>query len=679
MGFNQPDLFRFTLSIDGVNHVVKNAPDNWRSQSFEMSRDPQFFGVLKRFVTDLDFVLNEAKLLRQKFYTSGIDGEASLKIEKLDSSTWQYNEIYSADIDFSTIEDSIHRIKTNLIDGGLTAKLQAYKNVKYEFGFDESDPEINLGGVDVLEWANLVAASFTNMGSSNMAYYFPSTQLVNYSLVLGGIETRDQNLLDGALTYDYTTGDNCFLVANNINTTIRIRGYIVVNAQQEANNGWEVQIRDSSMPNGFRILELFSTLSPDPQQYVNKRYEFDGLFNVVSGRKYFLTVESILPQNFAVNFCDIIASEIKLDYTQVSDDVTIKAKRPKKLLMELLDLMNVDEDNFVTSNLLDENQNMFVTSGDAIRALPEAKIQTNFNDFFKSFHSILCAGISIYNNTMTFEKVAHFYNNDNQIGSFGNVKNVKFMPYTEVMHSSLKIGYEKQDYEIERGREEFNQGQEWSTPIVRTQTTLDLISPYRADQYGIDELRIKQIAIDANAKDTDTSTDNDVFIIHSEINPNEDGIYRPIRASDLEVVSGVSPRSTAYNFLLSPKRNLLRYSDLLKSMFYGANDDGFVKFRSADKNADLQTKEFGQPIVVENEDIDINLISNRLYLPIICEFDAPYHSSLIDMIDLHINGYFSFFYEGKEYKGFLLNADMLAAKGGQTTFKVILTKDNILT
>lgn len=679
MAFKQPDLFRFTLSIDGVNHILENAPDGWRNQSFEMSRDPQYFGVLKKFVTDLDFVLNGAKLVRKKFYESGIDGKVNFIIEKLNQSTYQYYQIYESEIDFSTFEDSINRVKTNLIDGGLTAKLQAYKNVIYDIPFDETDPLISLGGVDILEWVNMVAASFSNTGTGNMAYYFPSTQVTNYSLVLAGTEVRSQTQADGVITYDFTTGDNCFLVAKEYTGNIRIRGYVVINAQQEANNGWRLKIRDSSTSSGNVKTHLIDTFSANPEQYLNKRYDFDVVISVVSGRKYFLTVESINPQNFSVCFMDIIASEIKIDYTHVSENVIIKAKRPKKLLLEILNKINEDSENFVTSNLLDENENIFVTSGDAIRALPDALLKTNFNDFFKSFFSVLSAGMSINNDTMEFEKIDKFMDDQSEIVDLGEVKNLKIIPYTEIMHSSIKVGYEKHDYEVERGREEFNNSQDWSTPIVRTQTKLDLISPYRADQYGIDELRIKQIRIDANEKDTDTSQDNDVFMI--QVLPDEiaENTFKPITSNDLDYVTGVSQRSTAYNFLLSPKRNLLRHSKLLKSMFYGDNDNGQIKFASADKNADLITKEVLKPEVIEKQDIDINNLSDRLYLPMLAEFDAPYKSDLQYLIDLDRNGYISFSSDEKKYRGFINNVEISADKGGQTTFTVILTKDNDLT
>lgn len=678
MAFNQPDLFRFSIDIDGELTTLSNAPDGWRAQSFEISRDPEYFGILKKFVTDLEFVLNDAKKLREKAFRSGIDGKAKFFIEKLDQSTWEYYNIYISDIDFSTYEDSITKIKVNLIDGGLTAKLQAYKNVKFDIEFDEFDPYLTLGGVDVLEWANLAAASFTRMTFRYMANYFPSTQLTNYSVVLQGIEFRDQSLEEPDLDYDYTTGDNWMIKSFNFEGEIKISGYFICNGSQEASNGWDFIIRDSSIPEGVIVKGIATTFNTVEETFEEKRIEFDTTFLVYPGIRYSLMVTSNSPQNFAIRFCDIIASEVKLEYTQVSPNVTIRAKKPKKLLKDILNKIDEDDESFVISNILDENEGMLVTSGDAIRNLPEAKIKTSFTDFFDSFHAILSAGISIKHQTMICENVSYFFDDESEIADLGEVKNLKLEPYVKIMHSSIKLGYSKEDYEVAKGREEFNNGQEWSTPIARAQTSLNIVSSYRADQYGIDDLRIKQIKIDANAKDADTSKDNDVFIIHSKKTSVNDYDYEPITSSDLQFIAGVSERSNAYNFLISPKRNLIRHLPLIKSMFYGDNEDGFIKFESADKNANLVTKEFTGPLIIENQNIDINSIPNRLYLPWIAEFDAPYKSNLQYLIDLDRSGYITFSYEGKTYTGFIDSVDISADRGGQTTFKVILTKNNIL-
>lgn len=79
------------------------------------------------------------------------------------------------------------------------------------------------------------------------------------------------------------------------------------------------------------------------------------------------------------------------------------------------------------------------------------------------------------------------------------------------LYSSIEVGYDKQDYEAECGRDEWNFYSSYTTGIDVSNKKLTLKSKYRADCYGLEFLAQKR------AQDsTDDKSDNTVFFVLCE-------------------------------------------------------------------------------------------------------------------------------------------------------------------
>jgi hypothetical protein len=80
----------------------------------------------------------------------------------------------------------------------------------------------------------------------------------------------------------------------------------------------------------------------------------------------------------------------------------------------------------------------------------------------------------------------------------------------DFLFSGLKIGYKKKDYENTNGRFEFNGQHDYSSDYTGGSTKiLELISPFRADCYGIEFLAQER------GKDTkDDKSDKDLFMVN---------------------------------------------------------------------------------------------------------------------------------------------------------------------
>lgn len=97
-----------------------------------------------------------------------------------------------------------------------------------------------------------------------------------------------------------------------------------------------------------------------------------------------------------------------------------------------------------------------------------------------------------------------------------NIRELNFSINTAIAYSSLTVGYDKQEYEAECGRDEWNFSAQYTTGVDKFEKKLSLISKYRADCYGFEFLSQER------SKDTtDNKSDSTVFFIHCKTNEEE--------------------------------------------------------------------------------------------------------------------------------------------------------------
>ena len=173
-----------------------------------------------------------------------------------------------------------------------------------------------------------------------------------------------------------------------------------------------------------------------------------------------------------------------------------------------------------------------------------------------------------------------------------------------LIYSSVKVGYDKEDYDSVNGRDEFRFTNEFSTGLNLRYNTLSLISPYRADAYGIEFLVQKR-----GEDTTDNDSDNDVFFVSCDQDGVNLKLYRAYTPSQL---SGLLSPETMFNFQYSPRFMLEANKKYIGSC------TGMLKFTSSDGNSDVaidgvkETDDFSIPerlftvSEVEVETSDIN-------------------------------------------------------------------------
>jgi len=157
---------------------------------------------------------------------------------------------------------------------------------------------------------------------------------------------------------------------------------------------------------------------------------------------------------------------------------------------------------------------------------------------------------------------------------------------SSLIYSLLRVGYDKQDYDSINGRDEFHFTNEYDTGITITDKALELISPLRADPYGIEFLVSKR------GKDTtDNESDNDTFFVGAHLKENAES-YELVREG--YKVSGIISSSTMFNAMFSPRSIIEANKEYIGSFVKS------LRFASSSGNSDIRIND-----VAENSDIEL--------------------------------------------------------------------------
>ena len=182
---------------------------------------------------------------------------------------------------------------------------------------------------------------------------------------------------------------------------------------------------------------------------------------------------------------------------------------------------------------------------------------------------------------------------ENQL-TLNHVRDVTYSVDDSIIYSSVQIGYDKQDYETECGRDEWNFTNSYTPGVDVTDKTLSLISKYRADCYGLEFLAQKRAA-----DTTDDQSDQDVFFVYSAFHESEseseDSYYELNRST---TIRGSLSDDTVFNGEFSPYRCLLANARFISSMCTPLT----LRFASSEGNSDIiiDNVPMSSDIVIDN-------------------------------------------------------------------------------
>ena len=240
------------------------------------------------------------------------------------------------------------------------------------------------------------------------------------------------------------------------------------------------------------------------------------------------------------------------------------------------------------------------------------------------------------------------------------IRGLEFSINKNLAYSSLTIGYEKQEYEAECGRDEWNFSAQYTTGVDQFEKKLSLVSKYRADCYGLEFLSQER------AKDTkDNKSDSTVFFVYctsyaEETESGGEDTAEITRTTTLRIdrtgstISGALS-SDVFNGVYAPLQCVKANAAYIAAVKCPLT----LKFASFDGNADISIDG-----VLCSADLNVN---EQLFTLGEVHFD----SANVDT-ELDVNALYEVQSHGITYRGFLKEVSYKYAKAETAKYKLIV-------
>lgn len=694
---------------------LPSLPDGWEGLELVWERGFTYYGLFTNYTTPLKFNKGNAKIIRHLLYNYGVQASCELVIEKFnpESGVFDYEDYFAEMLDFSTLQDEKDYVTVGIMEGGFPAKLKARESNEFI---------IDLWNHPNVEWMlNDGIPLQAKLLFKTFSYSFP-TLVDSFSLCpqIAYIDTEGTNFSMKFFDIDSTsTSTNFILESNGVSTDCKfsVNGVFTSYLSVSASSGdfcvgiLMVDSTGTVLSRNEIYRHPTAQSSSSTQTYT---INANDTFTLPAGCGAILccyyrhhTTNSLI--NFTTSWSlNSSISEVNVYFENRYEPKYIPVLKAKHIYNELINKIS-DNDVTITaaSDLLD-TLDVYLTSGDGLKFLYNCVITTSLSDFFKFINTHF--GASLYfdkvTQTIYLEHKESVYDYTSTIPiTINSVNNVSIKPFTQDAFAEIKIGQKSftnndtsQYLEVTNGKDEFNLELGFTTPFTRITNKSDYISPYRADIYGIELVRINM-----DGKEfADYKSDNEVFAFH--LDPDDTNTYtfdipiilggvststinyhllyrEPILAGTWEINNIYSPE-TVYNVLFSPKRMMLNNGTYFKSIFYFNQNDDFVYTSSAKFKALAQyfeTIENGTTTIAERDDQNIGELctdGTELFIPIVVEFETIEPINVYSLIRDYPYYALEFIYNNISYWGFILGVSSKPVIRGKSKFKLLLTRDN---
>lgn len=275
------------------------------------------------------------------------------------------------------------------------------------------------------------------------------------------------------------------------------------------------------------------------------------------------------------------SSYFKASWKNRINPVEMDVIKPDTLLNRLLKSINGEKDGLtgVIEGTGDRRlDNCMLLAAESARKIPGAKIYTSFTKFANWMSYVFGYAYDISGNTVTFRHRSKYFSDD-VVKRIDDLSDYEMKVNSALVYSRIRIGFDKQDYDTANGKDEFRFTNEYTTGVAITDNSLEMISPYRADAYGIEFLADK-IGEDT----TDNESDTDLFMVG--VKSDSSGLKYILNRDYL--MGGVLSPDTMFNAMFSPS------SMVLANEAYIGSSVEMLTFASSDGNSDVGIDGMGE-------------------------------------------------------------------------------------
>lgn len=651
-------MIRVQLLIGGKKYEATNDLVNWEDVEISIKRK-DFGGVYRTFGDSFEFAGDSYMLLENEFLTNYLNASAVIVIGVLNNS-WTYNEKIRCNLDFSSYQNNGNTISIKAIDNSAEAIINANKSQVYDIPVSSlKSDELYYDRMELNNKADFVVIPTEEQTEEGLySIILPKGIQGPFLLPLGYTTSNfpNKNIIDIGDT-PLTDRNYAELLANHylvkaltpVTVKLRISLNIQVGSMNTGKDSflWFVAVKQVYDEEGILKQVLVEEIQMNPNSFneIDREYEVD----LGTGERFYYQImpvsgNHILSSPVALTISNV--KEISVSYTGRNKPVNFDVFTPNKLLTSILSNMGLTD---MTGEVKEGDITIpYMIAAESIRDIKNAKVHTSFSKFSEWAKACLGYYYKIEGKKVIFCHLTELYDPET-VKELEYVNGLDISINNSLIYSGVDVGYEKKDYDEINGRDEFHVKNSFSTGISINDNIYKLISPYRADCYGIEFLAQKR---DEETKDD--SSDNDLFFVDaiSVLDPSTSSIKLKLNRQG-DRPSGVLFPSSVFNIAYSPRRMLLANKDILSSC------TSRLEFTASEGNADavLWRESEKSPVVLDSRYFRVETL--KVETIGLSPFPVLY------------DGLISFNYNGKKYTGYVSDITELLGKRQTTEYTLI--------
>lgn len=651
-------MIRVQLLIGGKKYEATNDLVNWEDVEISIKRK-DFGGVYRTFGDSFEFAGDSYMLLENEFLTNYLKASAVIVIGVLNNS-WTYNEKIRCNLDFSSYQNNGNTISIKAIDNSAEAIINANKSQVYDIPVSSlKSDELYYDRMELNNKADFVVIPTEEQTEEGLySIILPKGIQGPFLLPLGYTTSNfpNKNIIDIGDT-PLTDRNYAELLANHylvkaltpVTVKLRISLNIQVGSMNTGKDSflWFVAVKQVYDEEGILKQVLVEEIQMNPNSFneIDREYEVD----LGTGERFYYQImpvsgNHILSSPVALTISNV--KEISVSYTGRNKPVNFDVFTPNKLLTSILSNMGLTD---MTGEVKEGDITIpYMIAAESIRDIKNAKVHTSFSKFSEWAKACLGYYYKIEGKKVIFCHLTELYDPET-VKELGHVNGLDISIDNSLIYSGVDVGYEKKDYDEINGRDEFHVKNSFSTGISINDNIYKLISPYRADCYGIEFLAQKR---DEETKDD--SSDNDLFFVDavSVLDPSTSSIKLKLNRQG-DRPSGVLFPSSVFNIAYSPRRMLLANKDILSSC------TSRLEFTASEGNADavLWRESEKSPVVLDSRYFRVETL--KVETIGLSPFPVLY------------DGLISFDYNSRKYTGYVSDITELLGKRQTTEYTLI--------
>lgn len=596
-------ICRYKLNADGrILNFGNECLKNWDEVNYAFKRS-DYGGVIRSFSSSFQFIGEAYDVVLNAYLTNYLSANTTISVYIINEDQ-SYSLLYKARLDYATIRVANKVVEINSFDNTVATLIKAKNRTKYEYSIRD------IAEAEMLTYEGLSIKNSVKFTVGGTTTEMTGTSIVEYeSLFIDGItiplyftETdymiarsilyKDIDKYQNAINYSSLPNDAWFIYCESPKTVhVKLSLSIVENT-------WEY---------GTYVARLVR-INADKVGTEIVSVEKDFVRETTLGKALYLSIDQDVDMEtgdrlvlvFYVYGCsesDVLSggasslvvtlSEMEVTWRDKIASKNMYVVKPLTLLNRLLADMN-ETSGELTGEIEASGEvrldNAVLLPTDGAKGYLDGKMSTSFADFAEWMKTVFGYIYYIDGTVIRFTHRDNMFNAvDAAVELSGMTNDIEFSINDGLVYSAVKVGYEKEDYDTENGKDEFHWTSEYDTGINIKESTLELISPYRADAYGIEFI----------AEGHASGNSSDIFFVCAALSS---GSYQLVRGIS---ISGVEDDEYMFNVMYSP-RSMMEAN----KKFIGICCDS-LRFTSSDGNADVVIDGVGET--------DLFVCSERLF------------------------------------------------------------------